>query len=651
MKKLCIICALCIAFLLTFSAAATNIRGDVDQNGERNIADVLTLIHTILDGKDLAGSDVNHDGKTSLLDVLANFKLIINPPTEEGIDGMTLLEFISDEHSPKAAGDAAIANMIRVSSDEMKGTHDAQYVFANGKAYVVYEANDKSAGDLGTDPAEYCALAIVDLETFTLESLETFAYSEQEFANETLPVGSCFVPRVIHKDENTLRFYFASQYTDREAVTYYLDYDLATGEFDNNVYHLQLLTEEGKVDFTPEAYIELFRAEGRECKDAKRGAYLFDIFDIGDTKYIALNLFNGGLNSLAKFNDTYDCIEIIGNIGSMTDEVLTTENGIMQLKDGTWMAILRNERGEKNYMFSYSEDGTDWSTPVEKDFVQNGTNSKPVLVNFDGYYFMGWNEASRGLFHIAYSFDAKNWTTIYSFHAPTTFQYPEFDFHDGQLYFSVTTGSKEQIYFGKLDIMQKDGNIYIKETKDDTEALFADLSDFTPIGDIQTSTDTKWESYVKRDTNGVYFYAETDGEFVEDKLFFMLDTQGTATSLSATASPDNMMFRFYGNLAQVQSVYAEETRGYKPLALYSDVKFFKRNTKDSSKIGIYIPYSAIATMAPYATFEDTSDDLYIATFGSDNTTERVTSILGQTIKWKNPSTYVILSADGKVEAR
>ena len=373
-----------------------------------------------------------------------------SPKTEKSTEGMTQLAFLSENHSPKAAGDKVMENMICISSDAMKGAHDAQYVFANGKAYVVYEANDKQAGDLGTDAAEYSALAIVDLDTFTVESIEKFVCSGQVFANETLPAGSCFVPRVIRKDDATLRFFFASQADGRQARTYYVDYDLATETFDKNVYRLKLQTASGKVDLTPLAYITAFRAEGRACGTSTRGVYLFDIFDIGDTKYVALNNFNNGQNSLAKFNDTYDCIEIIGNIGSMTDTVKTTENGIIQLKDGTWMAILRNERGDKNYLFSYSKDGTDWSYPAAEDFVQKGTNSKPILARFGDYYLMGYNETSRKTFHLAYSTDAKNWTKLYTFVSPTTFQYPEFDLYDGQIYFSVTMGSKERICFGKL---------------------------------------------------------------------------------------------------------------------------------------------------------------------------------------------------------
>lgn len=38
-----------------------------------------------------------------------------------------------------------------------------------------------------------------------------FARGEQAFANETLPPGACYVPRIIRKDDDTLRCYFASE--------------------------------------------------------------------------------------------------------------------------------------------------------------------------------------------------------------------------------------------------------------------------------------------------------------------------------------------------------------------------------------------------------------------------------------------------------
>ena len=571
----------------------------------------------------------------------------------EGIEGMTLLESVTENHSPKAAGDAVMQNMIRISSDEMKGTHDADHVYANGKVYAVYEANNEKPGDPGTYEKEYCALAIIDLESFKVESIEKFAWGEQKYSNVTMLKGSAFVPRVIRKDDNTLRFFFSNIAVDSSSgYIYYVDYDLATEAFDNNAYRLKIMTPNGTVDFSAEVYAELFRADGHACDNSTIGHFLFDIFDVDGTKYIALNNFRGAQNSLAKFNDTYDCVEIIGNIGGSYTEYRTTESGIVQLKDGSWISILRNHAGSKIYSFSYSEDGTEWTDPVYEDFMKTGYTSKPTLDRFGDYYFMGYNDLSRGLFHLAYSLDAKNWTVLYSFHSPTTFQYPKFDIYEGQMYFSVTTGNKEQIYFGKLPIREKDGKLYIEETTCEFESSFNDLSDFTVLCDrVQTNTSgTLWKTYVKRDNEGIYFYAETNGKMSADKLILMLDTVGTATKLGATVSPDNLMIRFHGN-SHVQSVYASNTRGYRALASFDSVKFFKHEYKNGTKIGLFLPYTAITEIAPFATPANASSDLYIAVCGAHGSTEYFPVIAGKKINYTNTTTYALFTPSGEITAR
>ena len=568
------------------------------------------------------------------------------------MEGLTLLEQVSQAHSPKAAGDAAMENMICVSSKEMRGTHDAQFICANGKAYIVYEANNEMAGENGTYAGQYSALAVVDLNTFTLESVEKFAYGGQKYANTNITKGSAFVPRVIQKDEYTLRFFFANIIKDTGEYIYYVDYDLATATFDDEAYRLKIMTPEGEKPLTAELYIKLFRADGHACLDKYFGLYLFDIFEIGDTKYIALNNFETGQNSLAKFNDTYDCIEIVGNIGGVYDSVMTTESGIVQRADGTWMAILRNERGDKNYRFSYSEDGKVWSEPVSKDFLQNGTHSKPTLTRYGDYYFMGWNEYSREIFHLAYSKDGESWTPLYSFYAPTTFQYPEFEMYNGQMYFSVTTGSKEQICFGKLPIYERDGKIYIEEHTEGVEARFRSLEGFSLLSDsVQTNdSGTCFATYVKRDAEGVYFYGESKGYMTVDKLFFLLDTQGTANALDPNSSPSHLMFRFYTNV-QVQATFAEGVRSYKKLSLCQGVEFFKREDADGTKVGIFIPYDAIQTVAPNAS--PVNGDVYVMVYGADGNSnnEYVPQLAGKTQKWDDPSTYAALTESGEIKVK
>lgn len=101
----------------------------------------------------------------------------------------------------------------------------------------------------------------------------------------------------------------------------------------------------------------------------------------------------------------------------------------------------------------------------------------------------------------------------------------------------------------------------------------------------------------------------------------------------------------------IETVHAEETRGYKPLALYSDVQFFVRQG-EKTKVGIYLPYSAITAIAPYAAF-DAAADLYVATYGADADTnkEYTPTLCGMTVRWKKPSTYPILAADSTLKAR
>ncbi|MBQ9428824.1 MAG: hypothetical protein IJU41_04685 [Clostridia bacterium] len=655
MKRVIIALVICLSVLLTLSAGAVCLRGDVDQNGSRTILDAFLLVRSFLNGRTLSGSDVNRDGRTDLLDAVKIFQLIVEADEPEDVDGLTLLEFVSDDHSPKAAGDAVMRNMLRVSSEEMKGTHDADYVFANGKAYIVYEANNEKPGDPGTYEKEYCALAIVDLATFTVDSIEKFAYGEQVYSNITMLKGSAYVPRVIRKDEDTLRFFFSNNAADGSSgYLYFVDYDLATGVFGNTATRLKIMTPGGAVDFTAETYAALFRADGHICDDSTIGHFLFDIFDVGDTKYIALNNFRGAQNSLAKFNETYDCIEIVGNIGGATDAYRTTESGIIQCKDGSWMSILRDHVGDKRYSFSYSEDGRTWTEPAHQSFMPTGYTAKPTLDRFGDYYFMGYNDLSRGLFHLAYSLDALHWTTLFSFHSPTTFQYPRFDIYDGQMYFSATTGEKEKIFFGKLPIYEKNGDLYIEEQHDEVEDLFADLSGFTLLYDgVQTNDNGRsFTTYVRRDENGVYFYAESPESVTDDKLIFLIDTAGTATKLSATASPDNLMFRFYGN-SHVQTVYAEGTRGYRTLATFADLKFFRRMDANGTKIGIFLPYTAIPQIAPFAAAANASTDLYVAVYGADASSGHEYSpvIAGRQIKYSNPTTYARFTPAGEITSR
>ena len=70
MKKI-VIALICISVLLTLSVGATNVRGDVDQNGSLTVVDVLQIVRSLLNKVPLQGSDVNRDGKINVADVTA----------------------------------------------------------------------------------------------------------------------------------------------------------------------------------------------------------------------------------------------------------------------------------------------------------------------------------------------------------------------------------------------------------------------------------------------------------------------------------------------------------------------------------------------------------------------------------------------------
>ncbi|MBQ2118667.1 MAG: exo-alpha-sialidase [Clostridia bacterium] len=376
---------------------------------------------------------------------------------------MIFLEDLPASWSPEAAGERAMERMIPVTAPEVKGAHDAQFITAEGKAYIVYEADNFKAGESALNENEYAALSVVDLASFSLECCGPFARRGQTFAGRTLCKGNAFLPRVLRLERDTLRFFFTNVIPEEEsAYHYYLDYDLPTGRFSDRLSLLRLRTPEGEGPLDAANYRALFRAAGHACEDRWFGVYLLDLFEEAGTRYLALNNFVAGQNSLARFNRSCDCVEIVGHIGGVTPTEKTTESGIARLPDGRWMAILRNEIGDKNYRFSYSRDGRLWSDPVSEPFLCGGVNSKPVLFTAGGYCFMGWNEGSRTVYHLAFSADGRSWRTLFTFRSPATFQYPTFRFHAGELLFSVTTGQKERICFGKAGVRCEGGRILLE---------------------------------------------------------------------------------------------------------------------------------------------------------------------------------------------
>lgn len=111
---------------------------------------------------------------------------------------------------PKRAGDEVLSKMIKVSAPQVKGAHDADLVLVGERAFIVEHDNDIKPGH-GAGKAQYCVLTVVNVKTMSVERVVPMAKSAQTFANETLPVGACFVPRIIQMNDTTLRCFFVCE--------------------------------------------------------------------------------------------------------------------------------------------------------------------------------------------------------------------------------------------------------------------------------------------------------------------------------------------------------------------------------------------------------------------------------------------------------
>ncbi len=370
---------------------------------------------------------------------------------------------ITSDWNPKLAGDRVMAGLMTVTAPEVKGAHDAEMVIADGRAYIVAEVNDERGGENAAWPFIYVAMSIVDIKTMTVEKIIPFARSEQVFENETLPVGACFVPRIIQKDESTVRCYFASEQPGkRQAQTWHIDFDLDRMAFKNSIHRTKLKTSAGTFDMQPQYFHADAVAQGFSKPPKDFGLYLFDSFKVFDGRtYVAINNYPGAQNALAVANENLDTFEVIGHYNE-PQEFNLTESAVNRLPDGTWMAICRQEGGSRNYTFTTSEDGITWTSNEYRDFVPNGTSSKPTFDKFKGVYYLGWQEATqingvfRSVFNIDVSKDGRSWQRKYRFETEKSFQYPTFFEYDGTIYVVVTQGDsdpsrKERIMFGILE--------------------------------------------------------------------------------------------------------------------------------------------------------------------------------------------------------
>ncbi|WOK07021.1 hypothetical protein RT717_00095 [Imperialibacter roseus] len=134
--------------------------------------------------------------------------------------------------NPKLAADLVIANLIKVTSPEAKGAHDASFVIVGNHAYIATMINDVQPGENPEWPYVYDALSIVNIETQKVGRIIPFVKGGQVFDNATLPEGACFVPRIIQINKSYIRCFFASEEPGkRQSQVWYIDFDLKKTSF------------------------------------------------------------------------------------------------------------------------------------------------------------------------------------------------------------------------------------------------------------------------------------------------------------------------------------------------------------------------------------------------------------------------------------
>lgn len=362
---------------------------------------------------------------------------------------------------------AVMRRMVKVNAHYVKGAHDSEFVCDKNRAYIVSLVNDKRAGENPFWLDMYSTLSIVNMDTLTVERVIDFAKGGQKFGNVILPEGTCTVPRIIRKDKNTIRCYFASENPGRrQAQMWYRDFNLSSGEFEPNIYRAKIKTSKGTFDMQPKYFFEDANVPARQRNELDFGLFFVDSFKQFDGKiYVVINNFFANLNALALLHNDYATFEILGHYDKPYDKKLS-ESSVNRLPDGTWLAICRSEIPGGNYLFTFSKDGKEWTDAVEMPFVKNGDQSKPIFDRFNDVYYLGYQESTRienvprSIFNIDVSVDCIHWERKYRFESKNSFQYPTLHEHNGSIWMTVTQGDtnetqhamyKERIMFGKLE--------------------------------------------------------------------------------------------------------------------------------------------------------------------------------------------------------
>ena len=384
-----------------------------------------------------------------------------------GLHAADASKFVPPGWDPKAAADKVLASLIKVTAPEVKGAHGAKLTLVGDRAYVAALANNVQPGERHEWDFIYSTLSVVNLKTMTVERFITMAKSGQAFTNETLPLGACYASNVLLLKDHTLRCFFCSEQPGRgQSQMYYRDFNLQTQTFAEYVHRVKLKTSSGVFDLQPQ-HLHADAAKHGFSKPAKDHALsLLDSFKHFDGRtYAVLNSFINALNALTVFNEAGDTLEVVGRYNEPF-ELNLTESAVNRLPDGTWMAICRQEGGTQNYLFTTSRDGRTWTKAEPRDWVPNGTSSKPTFDKLGGTYYLGWQEASRvesvnrSVFNVDVSTDCVTWERKYRFESRHSFQYPAFAEHEGAVWLTVTQGDqsgskKERIMFGRLENLSK----------------------------------------------------------------------------------------------------------------------------------------------------------------------------------------------------
>lgn len=365
--------------------------------------------------------------------------------------------------NPKQAADNVMTGLVKVSSQEAKGAHDADFRIVGDRAFIVSMENDVKPGENQEWPYIFVSMSVVNMKTHTIEKIIPIARGGQVFENETLPPGACFVPRIIMKDKKTIRCFFASEEPGiRESQTWFIDFDCEKLKLESNIHRAKIKTSAGVFDMQPRYYYaDAVATGGFTRKPVDNALYAFDFKVFNNKTYVVINNFAGGQNGLAVMNDNLDTFEVLGQY-NQPYELKLTESAVNRLPDSTWMAICRQEGGNKNYIFTTSKDGKTWSVGEHREIVPNGGSSKPTFDKLKGVYYLGWQESTminkvgRSVFNIDISKDGKTWERKYRFETEKSFQYPTFREYNGTVWLTVTQGDtdasrKERIMFGKLE--------------------------------------------------------------------------------------------------------------------------------------------------------------------------------------------------------